>query len=164
MVRPSFLPPFASDAAIYSVCTPHSHLLSGPCRSGILSRRSILKPTSFPAKIMHLLSLCTTRFQMSSVKLLTGLLYAFSYFLQSSRSLFGRLEKASFTGKRPQKKTAPRICLLQQIHGAIIYRGYQFKEISTVMMQASIQTPSGIQMMYHDTAYHDAGHSYEEIL
>ena len=63
-----------------------------------------------------------------------------------------------------KKKTAPRICLLQQIHGAIIYRGYQFKEISTVMMQASIQTPSGIYIMYHDAAYHDAGHGYEEIL
>ena len=124
--------------------------------------RFFLLPLS--VKIMNLLSLCTSCSKMSSVKLLTGLLYAFSYFLQSSRSLFGRLEKASFTGKRPQKKTAPRICLLQQIHGAIIYRGYQIQEISTVMMQASIQTPSGIQMMYHDTAYHDAGHGYEEIL
>ncbi len=59
---------------------------------------------------------------------------------------------------------APRICLLQQIHGAIIYRGYQFKKISTVIMQESIQTPSGIYIMYHDTAYHDADHGYEEIL
>ena len=71
---------------------------------------------------------------------------------------------SSFTDRIRQKKTAPRICLLQQIHGAIIYRGYQFKEISTVMMQASLQKFSGIQMMYHDTAYHDAGHGNEEIL
>ncbi len=75
-----------------------------------------------------------------------------------------QLLEASFTVTIRQKKTAPRICLLQQIHGAIIYRGYQFKEISTVMMQASIQTLSGIQMMYHDTAYHDTGHGNEEIL
>lgn len=31
-------------------------------------------------------------------------------------------------------------------------------------MQESIQTPSVIYIMYHDTAYHDAGHGYEEIL
>lgn len=31
-------------------------------------------------------------------------------------------------------------------------------------MQESIQTLSGIYIMYHDTAYHDADHGYEEIL
>ena len=35
---------------------------------------------------------------------------------------------------------------------------------STVIMQESIQTLSGIYIMYHDTAYHDADHGYEEIL
>lgn len=81
-----------------------------------------------------------------------------------SQASFTKPGKAAFTAKQRQKKTAPRICLLQQMHGAIIYRGYQFKKISTVIMQESIQTLSGIYIMYHDTAYHDADHGYEEIL
>lgn len=31
-------------------------------------------------------------------------------------------------------------------------------------MQESITMRSGIYIMYHDTAYHDADHGYEEIL
>ncbi len=81
-----------------------------------------------------------------------------------STSFAQQARKGSLHSETTQKKTAPRICLLQQIHGAIIYRGYQFKKISTVIMQESIQTPSGIYIMYHDTAYHDADHGYEEIL
>lgn len=83
---------------------------------------------------------------------------------QGSTSFAQQARKGSLHSEITQKKTAPRICLLQQIHGAIIYRGYQFKKISTIIMQESIQTPSGIYIMYHDTAYHDADHGYEEIL
>ena len=74
--------------------------------------------------------------------------------LLKSQASFTKPEKAAFTA-RPRKRKLLR---------AIIYRGYQFKKISTIIMQESIQTPSGIYIMYHDTACHDADHGYEEIL
>ena len=59
-----------------------------------------------------------------------------------------------------KKKTAPRICLLQQIHGAIIYRGYQFKEISNIYVDVA----SCIYVMYDDATNNDACHRNKEIL
>lgn len=100
---------------------------------------------------------------MSSVKLLTGLLDGITRIREISETRPAGLKRHP-SHETTKKKTAPHICLLQQIHGAIIYRGYQFKKIPTVIMQESITMRSGIYIMYHDTAYHDADHGYEEIL